>query len=497
MRILLLKKTRKTEMPAANLSPVFLSCLVARRALFALLALLLAAACSRTPLPDLPVLRLDNFQAAVRAGIENAWQAAKAAPRDSAACGRLGMVLHAHQQWGAAEACYLRAQNLDPDNFAWPYYLGVIYAEMGKPAASRQALQRALKIDPKYLPARVALAARLLEAGELEAADGVYQDLVSTGASDAAVLYGLGRVQLARGQAEALSTLRTAVQQAPEFGAAHYALAQALRKAGREAEAASHLKIYEAHKLDAPPQQEDARITEVLALNRGAAHFIRQGVELEAQGRLDDAIQAHRAALDADPKSVQAHVNLIQLYSRAGQPLDAEAAYRAAISLSPSSAEGHYNYGVFVFGQKKLAEAAKAFKRAIESNPQHAAAHNNLGFLLDSQGRVKEAERHYRLALSNDPGHRMAHFHLGRLLATQRRWPEAIQELKETVHTDDENTPGCLYALGSVYARSGDIRNAVERLEQARAQAERYKQAPLVAAIDRDLTTFGRSGARR
>ncbi|MBK5290143.1 MAG: tetratricopeptide repeat protein [Acidobacteriia bacterium] len=461
-----------------------------------LLWAVLLTACSRTPLPDLPVLHLDNFQPAVRAAIENAWQAAKAAPRDSAACGRLGMVLHAHQQWGAAEACYARAQALDPDNFAWPYYLGVIYAEMGKPAASRQALERALKIDPKYLPARVALAGRLLEAGELEAAESVYRDLVAARTSNATVLYGLGRVQMGRGQAEALATLRTAVQQAPEFGAAHYALAQALRKAGRESEAASHLKIYEAHKLDAPPLP-DARIAEVLALNRGAAHFIRQGIDLEAQGRLGEAIQAHRAALDAEPKSVQAQVNLIQLYSRAGQPLEAEAAYRAAIALSPGSAEAHYNYGVFAFAQKKLAEAAKAFERAIASNPQHAAAHNNLGFLLDSLGRVKEAERHYRLALSNDPGYRMAHFHLGRLLATQRRWPEAIQELKETVQTDDENTPGCIYALGSVYARSGDIRNAVERLQQARAQAERYKQAPLVAAIDRDLAAMGRSGIRR
>jgi len=479
MRVLLpFWMTRKTEMASVAF------------------ALLLAAACSRAPLPDLPTLRLDNFQPTIRAGIESAFQAAKLAPRDSAACGRLGMVLQAHQQWGAAEASYRRAQALDEDNFAWPYYLGVIYAEMGKPAESRQALERALKIDPKHLPARVALASRLLDAGELEAAGRAYQDLLASDGGNATALYGLGRVQAAQGQAEALATLESAVRQAPEFGAAHYALAQALRKAGREAEAATHLKIYEAHKLDAPPLR-DERIAEVRALNRGASYFIRQGTGLESQGRLDEAIQAHRAALEADPKSVQAHVNLIQLYSRAGRPAEAEAAYRAAIALSPGSAEAHYNYGVFAFSQRKTAEAAKAFEQAILSNPQHAAAHNNLGFLLESQGRVKDAERHYRLALSNDPGHRMSHFHLGRLLAAQRRWPEAIQELKETVLVDDEKTPGCLYALGSVYARSGDIRTATELFGRARTQAERYKQAPLVASIDRDLAVIARSGARR
>ena len=66
----------------------------------ALAVSLLLCACSRRPdLPALPELRIETFQPSVRSEVEEAWASVKASPLDTAANGRLGMVLHAHEQF--------------------------------------------------------------------------------------------------------------------------------------------------------------------------------------------------------------------------------------------------------------------------------------------------------------------------------------------------------------------------------------------------------------
>src|SRR6266542_2216647 len=96
---------------------------------FTLLACALAAVLlpgCRTSLPPLPTIQTGSFLPAIRQEIESAQAQAKSHPNDPAAVGRLGMVLHAHGQLAAARQCYSRAALLDPKNFDWLYYLGVV-----------------------------------------------------------------------------------------------------------------------------------------------------------------------------------------------------------------------------------------------------------------------------------------------------------------------------------------------------------------------------------
>jgi len=329
-----------------------------------------------------------------------------------------------------------------------------------------------------------------LDQGNLEESGREYTVLVREHPESAAAWYGQGRVRLALGDAAgAVGPLRKACELFTRYGGARYALSQALRKLGREEEARPHLELYERNMTAVPPL-EDRFLSELSQLNQSAAELLRMAKAAEDQGRLAEAESLSRRALELDPASVQAHINLISLYGRGGQLEKAAEHYRQAVRLNPNQADVHYNYGVLLFQRKKLQEAEMAFGKAIEANPYYAEAHNNLGYLLEVKGRQGEAVKHYRIAVESQPGYRLAHFHLGRVLASQRRYPEAIEHLKKTLSPEDGDTPGYLYALGAVYGRSGDRPASVDLLLQAQSKAAALGQHALVAAIDKDLKTL-------
>src|SRR5690349_4825212 len=86
-----------------------------RAVLYLAMALALApgthcwSAMAETPdLPQLPPLATLRYPPAVRAAVEEASAAVEAKPRDAAANGRLGMVLHANHLIDEAAICYRR-----------------------------------------------------------------------------------------------------------------------------------------------------------------------------------------------------------------------------------------------------------------------------------------------------------------------------------------------------------------------------------------------------
>src|SRR5690242_17329509 len=115
-----------------SVSSIVLSCQTgagvnARARLFLLCLVLALAGCrARTNLPPLPDVSTRSFAPVIRNAIDAAFSEARAHPDDAGAVGRLGMVLHAHGQTGAARACYRRASLLDPKNFDWVYYHGIV-----------------------------------------------------------------------------------------------------------------------------------------------------------------------------------------------------------------------------------------------------------------------------------------------------------------------------------------------------------------------------------
>jgi tetratricopeptide (TPR) repeat protein len=452
------------------------------------------AAQSRSAVPELPRLTLDNFSPGIREQIKEAYSFARNHADDAGASGRLGMVLQTYGLLQEAAICYQRAIQLEPNSFPWTYYLGAVEADQGHCDTATATLRLALRIEPNYVPAKLRLANCLLASADWDASGKLYSEIVEQYPDNADAYYGLGRVRSARRDlGGAREAYRKATELFPDFGAAHYALALTNRTLGKADQAEEQFRLYEKNKTGVPPTG-DPLLGEVRALNHSATYQVQYGAELERQGKLEESAAAHEKALEIDPNLVQAHINLIELYGRLGQFEKAEEHYRASIRIDPGSAESYYNYGVLLLSAEKYSQAEEAFRKTIEINPFHAGAHNNLGYLLERLSNFPEAEAEYRKAIENKPGDRQAHFNLGRILVNQKKFQEGIQELKKTIEPEDENTPRYVYALGAAFARSGDRQNALRYIRQARDGAAARGQSTLLASIERDLRTLEAAG---
>ena len=110
------------------------------------------------------------------------------------------------------------------------------------------------------------------------------------------------------------------------------------------------------------------------------------GNELLAQGRLDEAIAAYRAAVEAEPRLAEAHHNLgVALRSR-GDLGDALREFLIAVQLEPELAEGHRNVGVTLLQLGRAKDARRALERALSLAPEDELTRRALAEAIAASG---------------------------------------------------------------------------------------------------------------
>jgi tetratricopeptide (TPR) repeat protein len=135
-----------------------------------------------------------------------------------------------------------------------------------------------------------------------------------------------------------------------------------------------------------------------------AEKWFRKGLQLEQAGASGDAIAAYETAVQLDPKSAGAWVNLGTIYFNARQFGKAEAYYRRALEADSGYALAHFNIGNLHDERGDYERALHHYRHAVQLSPQYADAHYNLALLYQSAGHVMEAVRHWKLYLKLDPG---------------------------------------------------------------------------------------------
>lgn len=408
-------------------------------------------------------------------------------PKDAAALGRLAMAYHAWEQWLAAAETYRAARALAPADRRWWYLAGVLETARGRSAEAVPLLERAVALEPEDVPGRLRLAEARLDAGDLAGSEQEFGELAGRPSARAAAEYGLGRIAQARGDhRRAVTHLERAVETFPDFGAAHYALALAYRRLGRDAEAAEALRRQQ-RCLPCWPAVDDPVAASVKALRDDAAAVLKRGIALAADGQIEAAVEAHEQALADASAGAQARVNLITLYGRLGRWAEAETQYRQALAAAVNLAEAHANYAQVLLAQSRAAEAIPVLRRALEANPADAAARNALGLALESTGDLDGAAGEYRRAMSAAPALRIARFNYARTLMVRGRLHEAADEFQKLRRPEDIETPRYLFALATALVRLGNVEQGRAEAQAALALAKRHGLSELAASIERDL----------
>jgi len=120
-----------------------------------------------------------------------------------------------------------------------------------------------------------------------------------------------------------------------------------------------------------------------------------------------------REVVQANPDSVEAHVNLGAQLITEGVSSEALPILERAVSLRPNSAAAQYDLGLAQLKEKKYDEAITSNKKAIELKPEWPDAYNNLGLAYAGLSRWKEAETAYREAVRLVPDYAGALYNLG------------------------------------------------------------------------------------
>jgi tetratricopeptide (TPR) repeat protein len=321
----------------------------------------------------------------------------------------LGAALNRQGRGPEAEPFLRSALGEEPNYAKGHEELGRSLLQLGRTEEAIESLRRALAIDPKLQSAHLALvqalgdAGRAVEAqsliesflradpareliaqaaghhraGRLEAAEGLYREVLRRDPSNLEALRLLAVIAIEcehYGQAEQL--LKRAVEIAPDFLAAWVDLGRA-----------------QLERFDLPAALASLRRAELLN-PRSAKVQLQLAHVLARSGRHVEAVETYRKATVLNPESTAGYVGLGNTLKTIGRQAEAIEAYRQATALKPQHSEAWWslsNLKTFRFEDAEVAEMERQLEStglADEARVQFCFA---LGKAYDDRGEYGRA----------------------------------------------------------------------------------------------------------
>jgi tetratricopeptide (TPR) repeat protein len=226
---------------------------------------------------------------------------------------------------------------------------------------------------PPALASRFNEGVAAVKAGDADAAERAFRDVLGQGGDRAFVRHNLGIVLQQRGRhVDALAQFQVASRLDPSFGPARLLAGVSL-----------------------------------LALNRNA-----------------EAVVALERAAKLMPAEAVAHLQLADAYERTGRIEGVVDEYRRLIAMSPANDEYAYR-----LGKAYLQLAQASYQRLRDVNPKSARTSQALATEYAKQGRRDLAVQEFQRAAALDPSLEEIHLSLARLYAAEQRWEEAAHEV--------------------------------------------------------------------
>ena len=178
---------------------------------------------------------------------------------------------------------------------------------------------------------------------------------------------------------------------------------------------------------------EDPLMEEVMGLLQGERVHLLQGRLAFHAGQFEDAARAFAKAVQAEPDSVRARVNLGSALGQMGDTQGAMEQLRAVLVADPRNRTAHFNLGTILVRQGDHSQAINHLLAVLESDPADLEANRELAKSLLQVRRDDEAVTYLSKAVSLAPGDEASLISLASLLVEKRRYRETL-DLLEGAH---------------------------------------------------------------
>ncbi len=182
-----------------------------------------------------------------------------------------------------------------------------------------------------------------------------------------------------------------------------------------------------------------------------AGVFNDQGMLLQQQGELTQALDAYHRAIVINPADTDTCNNLLSLLDLLGQHPDA---LPQSEVFTMSIAQAFNDLGNASHVQGRLDDAITCYQQALSLRPDYIQVHSNLGNVLKDRGQPDAAISCFRQALAIKPDIAEIHYNLAITLEQQGQIKEAIVAYEQAI-TFRPDLTDAYHNLGNVHKTQG------------------------------------------
>jgi tetratricopeptide (TPR) repeat protein len=245
---------------------------------------------------------------------------------------------------------------------------------------------------------------------------------------------------------------------------------------------------YEHHRAGRVVQAEQTyrRALEIEPKHPKALHFL--GLLAYQAGKLPLALAILKDALEAAPSDPQILTTVASAFHAAGENLQALDCLKQAERLAPNFHPAKLGLGLVYKALGKIDQAERAFEAVLAREPNQPDALLNLGGLRFEQGLSQEALDLFQRALAARPTFALAAFNLAQVHEKLEDWSAAGEAYRQAIKLDPQ--------LAGAYQNLGTLLREQNRFEEAadcyrRVIALRPKYAPAHLLLGNVLAMAG------
>jgi tetratricopeptide (TPR) repeat protein len=291
------------------------------------------------------------------------------------------------------------------------------------------------------------------------------------------------RAASARGKYDAALTILTAASAQSPGREATLELGLLQQRLGRKGEAAeAFAQVIRTFAPDGRPADlvRVARAARGLGQSRQANALYQRAANLAPQdpavqtgwGELflekfntNEAVEAFRTAIKADPRWLEAYIGLARGLIDESPDRAAEAA-RQALGINKSSVEARLVLAELAIDERKLEEAGKEIERVLDINPSSLEAFSLQAAIAHLEGRKADFDAAVERALAINPKYGEVYRVPGAQAASHYRFEEAVALVRRAIEVDPESARAQA-DLGMHLLRTGDEAGARAALDKA------------------------------